>query len=351
MKPIFYTQAKDKLRERKGSSAKLERMANLGVTLETGGIRRKLGAAQKRNETSASRGATSAWKLALARAARDTIGLDLSVNELRQDRRSLSELLEMPPERGMIIILEGPRDGLGLLVLSPEVMAGLIEKQTVGRVSSTPPIPRRPTRTDAAMVAGLIDAALSELESLLVEDSDLSWAGGFRYASFLEDARPLGLLLEDVAYRVLRSEVSLASGIRSGEVLLAVPANGKAEIVKMPEPPSAASGIVFKVAMEEQVLGADVSLNAILARVTLPLQSILMLKPGDPVPLGQAGLDRIDIEGIDGLRLAGGKLGQNQGMRAIRLSAEATPAARLKLTFASLKSAEVDAMPDVRAAG
>jgi flagellar motor switch protein FliM len=47
------------------------------------------------------------------------------------------------------------------------------------------------------------------------------------------------------------------------------------------------------------------------------------LAAGDLVPLPMAALDRIGFEGLDGRRLAEGKLGQNRGMRAVRLSAPA----------------------------
>ena len=112
-------------------------------------------------------------------------------------RRSLAELLELPPDRALLAILDGPDAGLGLMMLSPAVLSALIEVQTIGRVSAQPPAARKPTRTDAAMVAGVIDRALGELDTVLAEEADLIWAGGFRYASFLEDARPLGRAVVD----------------------------------------------------------------------------------------------------------------------------------------------------------
>ena len=38
-------------------------------------------------------------------------------------------------------------------------------------------------------MAGVIDRALVGLDETLAEEADFSWAGGFRYASFLEDQR------------------------------------------------------------------------------------------------------------------------------------------------------------------
>ena len=129
-------------------------------------------------------GADQGWRLAFARAARDGTGLLVEVAAMTLHRRSLAELLELPPDRALMVLLDGPQGGLGLMVMSPEVMGALIEMQTTARVSAAPTLTRRPTRTDAAMVAGVIDRALEELEVVLAEEADLVWAGGFRYASF-----------------------------------------------------------------------------------------------------------------------------------------------------------------------
>lgn len=266
-------------------------------------------------------GADRSWRLSLARAARDHCHLSLEVAWLSQDVRSLMELLELPPDRSLIAVLEGPAEGLGILVFSAPVLAGIIEMQTIGRVTSLPPAQRRPTRTDAALVAVVIDAALAGLEEELRDEADLVWAGGFRYASFLEDARPLGLLLEDASYRVLRAEVSLALGAKSGEVLLALPAEGRGQ---RPEPRHARDepadiGPAFTLALGEQVLAAAARIEAQIARLTLPLADVMALQPGQVLALPQAALDRISVEGLDGRRLTAAKLGQTHGMRAIRL--------------------------------
>lgn len=271
-------------------------------------------------------GADRGWRLALARAARDDLKLPLEVTNLALDRRSLAELLELPPDFALIIVLEGPKDGLGLLVMSAPVLAAMIETLTIGKLSAGVPNPRKPTRTDAAMVAGMIDSALTGLEVGLAQEADLIWAGGFRYASFLDDPRPLGLLLEDIPYRVLNAEVSLANGARVGSVLLALPADGRGVVPQLRHNPAldeAEAGPAFTAALSEQVQAADSSIDAVLARLSMPLSRVMGLRVGEVLALPRASLDQISFEGIDGRKVAEGKLGQNRGMRAIRL----TPAA------------------------
>ena len=285
-------------------------------------IRRKIASA-KALLAEGGPGADRAWRLGLARAARDRLSLALEVTALAIQRQSLPELLELPPQQALIAVLQGPAEGMGLLILTPPVLAAMIEAQTLGKVSSSPLASRKPTRTDAAMVAPTLDAALEGLEQALAQEADLHWAGGFRYASFLDDPRPLGLLLEDIDYRVLTTELSLGLGARQGAVILALPAEGKGVMpaATLSGPDSAAQcGLLFAQALAEQVEEVACVLDAVVSRLSLPLNRVLGLKVGEVITLSRASIDRIQFEGMDGRRLAEGRLGQNRGMRAIRLT-------------------------------
>ncbi len=287
---------------------------------EQGVLRRKILAARAEG-VAGGPGADRGWRLALARAARDRLQVTLDFRILVLERRSLAELIELAPERALIAVLDGPAEGLGVIMLGPQILAGFVEAQTIGRIKSGEVAARKPTRTDAAMVAGLIDTAMRGLEHALAEEADLVWTGGFRYASFLDDPRPLGLLLEDVPYRLLRGEIDLAGGARLGEIVLALPAEGRGMAASVrPEGGATDHGQVFVQALSERVNGAQSGLDAVLARLKMPLNDIMALAEGAVLALPQAGLDRISLEGLDGRRVAEGRLGQNRGMRAIRLS-------------------------------
>ena len=287
-------------------------------------IRRKLGVAQA---DAAARladgrpGADQSWRVGLARAARDRVKLALDVSELSLDRMSLAEVLELAPERGLIAVLEGPSGGLGVIMLSPDVLAGMIEAQTTGVVTAQAAPLRRPSRTDAAMAAGLIDGALEELERGVVGVEDSLWAKGYRYASFLEDIRPLGLLLEDIPYRLFRAKVSLALGAKKGSIFMALPAephgirDAKPDTLRV-----AAEAMIFASGLMAQIMLADCQLDGVLSRVSMSLSDIMNFEIGQFVALPGAALERISLEGLDGRKLQEGRLGQNRGLRAIRLS-------------------------------
>ena len=315
-------------------------------------IRRKLGAARAeiQREGEGRPGPDKVWRMALARAARDRVKLALDVSRLTLDLRSLTEILELAPERGLIAVLEGPMQALGVILLGPDVLAGMIEAQTTGVVTSAPAPERRPTRTDAAMAAGLIDGALEELERGVPGLDDGDWAIGYRYASFLDDIRPLGLLLDDIPYRVLRAEVSLALGAKSGTIFMALPA---VRALSGAGPVDGAQGLaeaeVFGQALAAQIMVADSRLDGVLARVSLTLAQVMEFELGAVVPLGPASLDRISLEGMDGRKLWEGRLGQNRGLRAVRLTEELGLPVRVpvKVEVTGKPAAE----PALRAAG
>jgi flagellar motor switch protein FliM len=63
-----------------------------------------------------------------------------------------------------------------------------------------------------------------------------------------------------------------------------------------------------------------VEMDAALTHISLPLERILRLQPGEVLVLPMANLDQIQLVGVNGLRAAGAKLGQNRGLRALRLT-------------------------------
>ena len=290
-----------------------------------GVLRRKI-AAVKATRTQTATGADRAWRIALARAASKEMNLALDVNALTMKPLSLAELLELPFSFALIAVLQGPAEGNGLMLLSSEVVAGLVEMQTLGRVGSQAIEPRKLTRTDAAMVAPLLDAALTEMDHELELDPDLVWAGGFRYASFLEDARPLGLLMEDFGYRLLTAEVSLGLGARQGNIYFVLPAKGRgvqpvlASKPNVADAPDQGSNHDFVSRIE----ASGCVLDAVLGHVRMPLDEVLALEVGTVLPLGRATIERLCLTALNGVNLAQGKLGQHRGMRAIRLSLPAS---------------------------
>ena len=265
--------------------------------------------------------AEKAWRVAFSRAVRDESGLPIEFASVSMMRMSLTEVLELPEDRALILVLEGPEQGMGLMVLGPEVTGSIIEWVTLGRIGVLPPEVRRPTRTEAAMIAPLCELALRNLEDGLESESDLSWTSDFRFGSFLDDARPLGLLLEDLPYHVMQAKVSLGGDLRQGSVLLVLPAEGRGRKPASADDPVAPLVEVapFADRLADQVAQAKAKVEAVLARITLPIGDAMALCPDLVIPLPDAGLDQISLEGLDARRIGMAQLGQHRGMRAVRL--------------------------------
>lgn len=312
-------------------------------------IRRKIDRARP-TQAEGAPGADRGWRLALARAARDAMGLDLEFRSLAVSRQSLPEILEQVPDLALLALLDGPSGGLGVLMLAPTVTATFIEKQTLGRLTPQPPNPRKASRIDAAMVAGVIDRALAGLDEALAQEVDFGWAGGFRYASYLEDARPLGLILEEEVYRVLKAEVALGGGGRVGQVILVLPAVGKAELPVPHSTQDEDEVPQFSAALSAQVMQADCRLDAVIGRLTLPLRQIMALQVGETLVLPSAALDAVSLETIEGQHVAGARLGQHRGMRALKLSEAAAVRAVAPPRPASAPASDAPP-PELRAAG
>ncbi len=284
-------------------------------------IRRKTRKAVAAGEAApeASLGAERSWRIALARAARDQLRVPLDVAQSSLAERSLAELLDLAPDRGFIAVLEGPAQALGVIMLTPDVLAAMVEALTTGKVTSQPAPDRRPTRTDAAMLAVVIDAALAELDAGLAEPGLADWARGYRYAAFLEEIRPLGLLLEDAPYTVLTCEVRLALGAKSGAIFMAMPAGAS----RPARADAAADGGGLQAFTQElvaQVMETAGQLDGVLARVSMTLAQVMDFQAGQIVALGGAKVERITLAGMDGRQIWEGRLGQSRGLRAVRLT-------------------------------
>ena len=262
---------------------------------------------------------------AVARAASRTHGLPLSAEGVSESVATLAELLEILPDGALIAVVEGPAERLGLVALCPAVIASLIEMQAVGRVSARAAPARRATRTDAAIAADFVNLALDDLGGALGQHDIGPALSGFRYASYLDDPRPLGLMLEDGAFHRLTFSLRLgAGGERRGTVLVAVPATLPAAA-----PPVAAAALSAPVAeapaqdrptLAAAIRAAEVPVVAVLCRRTVTLRELRTLQPGSILTLPAQAIGAVQLETLSGQRLAEGRLGEDDGFFALRLT-------------------------------
>ncbi len=309
-----------------------------------------------------------AWRLALARAARDQFKMTVGFSELTCAQASLTEVLESPMQRALILMLQGRGEAMGLMILSGQMLAAMVEMLTLTHLSAhalDDADLRKPTRTDAAMAVEFIDAALAGFETIVAEGAGngagaSEWAAGFRYAAFIDDPRPLHLMLEDGDYHLLAADLILEDGSRSGKIYLALPMPPPAfdlpdftpsDFAADPAPMIEAQKDTFQHDLAEQVQDLGVQIDAALAQISLPIERIMRLAVGEVLALPLANLDQISLRGMDGFRVAGARLGQNRGMRALRLtdvtSARKTDAAQGMPTGAHAQHIQAQGLPSL----
>lgn len=282
---------------------------------------------------------------ALGRTAERQAQLPVFVEKVELGAMALPELSERLPERALLAVVEGPKEAIGVVAICPNLLAALIEMQTLGRVAPRPAAPRRPTRTDAVISAEFVNLLLGELSRETAGRPACPDFGSFRYATYMDDPRPLSLMLEDGGFARLDFRFRMGpGGQRDGQLLIVLPdpgqslatppLSGEARATSRPTPVQApaqppASAPAPAASLAEAVREAPIPLVGILCRRKLSLQTLRGLGPGSLIPLPQNVLDDARIETPLGQVLARGRLGEADGFHAIRLhAADQQPAPR-----------------------
>ncbi len=267
---------------------------------------------------------------AAGRAADRLYRLAVQPVEVTTGAMSLAEMPEMLPERALLVVLAGPAEALGVIALSPETVTALVEVQALGRITSRPVERRRPTRSDAMLCTDFINALLGELaQELSACDGFEGWQG-YRYASHLDDPRPLLLMLEDRAFRNITMDLRLGGNDgREGRILVALPQPGPpdqprasrqievAPDIAEPQPPDPTPDLRPDLTAVTRM--APIEVVAILCRRRISLGELRALAPGKTLPLPRVSLFDTRLETVSGQLLAHGKLGEVDGCHAIRL--------------------------------
>jgi len=260
-----------------------------------------------------------ALRLSLARAAETVAGMALNVSTVEQRRLTHAEAMETLSDEGLIVLLDGADRARGALAVDAQMMAALIEVQTVGTLRRGRVSARRATRTDAAMITPMVDALLDGIDDEMIAEVDGYVPRDFRFGDMVEDLRALGLALDAPDFELYRVIVDLGPGLRTGRLELLMPARRNAPSHTRAEkgrgacPPHRQIG--------EMALGAPVVLDAVMARISLPLREACKFSPGQILPLAPESLGAIQLIGSGGYLVAEARLGQINGWRALRLVA------------------------------
>lgn len=231
---------------------------------------------------------------------------------LHRRTATLPELLDTIDSESFVTLLTGS-DGSALALVDQPGFGAVIEAMTMGRLGARASGPRRPTPTDAALLAEVIDAALCGLDP-----GDP--CAGLRCGRPVPDHRLLPVLMDEGVYDLVALTAVVVSGpvSRPIRLMLALPRTEAAGGGAAADPVEPARD--WGSALEEVVMGAPASLRAELGRVTLPLSEVLGLGIGSALTLPLSNLEEVRLVALDGATQAIGRLGQTRGMRAVRLT-------------------------------
>jgi len=169
------------------------------------------------------------------------------------------------------------------------------------------------------MAAPFIDAVLAAFDAQLLHEIEGYIPVAMRFGDRMEDARVLGLALEGSQYDLFRVTLDVAQGAKTGVVTLILPQ--RKTVVAKDEDAQSGDARSFA-SLEKNALEATATLDAVLARVSLPLRDICALKPGMTLPLPRDCLAEAELYAPRKHLVAEVRLGQMNGLRAVRISIE-----------------------------
>lgn len=238
---------------------------------------------------------------------------------------SLAELLDQIDQDAFVSLLAADDHAPGLALLSQIGFMSIIEAMTIGRFAAHTPGARRPTGTDANLLADILDATLAHLGT--VPDSP-DTASRYRFSRAVPDHRLLPVLLDDTEFEILRLSCVLIAGEqeRDLELWLCLPDPGRNQTAQNTSQDPCAETDPWGHALENAVLQAPVKMRAELGRVTMNVAEVMDLTAGAMISLPLSNLEDVRLVALDGEEHAVGRLGQTRGMRAMRIiSTHGTP--------------------------
>lgn len=293
-----------------------------GRTGVTATLKRKLAEAQS-NSAGPEMTALRALRLSVARAGDDLFDMALGVAGIRQQRMVPEDMADVMSDDDLLIVLDCPEGQTGAATVSLPLVSSLIQQQTMGMVSDSTPVPRPFTDTDAAMCAPLLEGVLSRAAALAEAEIDQTCFRAIRFGARGEDVRSMMLGLRAQRYRLFWLTLDIALGRRQAEIVLALPDADEEHAA-----PGARTDADAERAAESPMLEVPAEVQAVLARISLPVSELNALRVGDSLPLPRDRLDDTALVTIGGRPVARGRLGQMNGSRAVRLmSAQSIPRA------------------------
>ena len=164
-----------------------------------------------------------AVRMALNKAAQESVGLSLTVKEISEAVQPLDETLSILADDLMLIALQRGTAPVGLIALDVQMRSAILEMRTAGMVADQLADNRPPTGTDKRMCDPLLSELMQALPHAVTGTEFEGWLDAAVPAQLMPSVKAARLMLADGQYRVLRLTVALNGDDREGEVVLSLP--------------------------------------------------------------------------------------------------------------------------------
>ncbi|MDG1352631.1 MAG: FliM/FliN family flagellar motor switch protein [Sulfitobacter sp.] len=261
-----------------------------------------------------------ALRLTAAKQADQMLGLALGMLGVTRKPTGIEDVAASFDATTLFLLMDGPGSQVAAAVLDAPLVAGLIQQQTMGRVT---PVPqegpaRQHTATDAALCAPFVEALLGRAALLPEEQADRELLQVYRFGVWAADPRVALLALEAPAFEVIEMTLDLAAGARVGKLTLVIPV--PVRVAAQEERAQTDSyGPPHSKSLADNVLGLHAELTIALTRLRLPLQQITALKPGDLLDINLSSMAQALVLDKSGRAISRGTLGQIDGIRAVQV--------------------------------
>lgn len=317
------------------------------VANETQSILRRKAALGTKEQEARAMSVAKAMRQTIAKLGKELFEMPLSAIGAVTEDRKIADLPEIVGDGALLCLLEGDDGRVGAAIIGADIVGGLIQQQTMGRVAAANGANRAMTQTDAAMCAPLLNLLFERVTPLLEVKVEQDVVAGFHFGAQFEDARSLELALDMPEYFVVRLTLDLAGGIRQGVLSLILPKVLPAQS-SGPDPSSKTTeNAAICPQMEDVVMGLPTELNIVLCKVSLELAQLKQLSVGEVVRLPHGTFPDAEIMTQTGVNIGSGVLGQVNGMRALRFKrvpVHATQPRRRESDLAELDLPEMTAL-------
>jgi flagellar motor switch protein FliM len=256
---------------------------------------------------------------AAARAAYSTSGLKVEMcSAIETDLDGIAPLVDAMHDAMLVVPFVAPDEAEGFVALSQDFAQSLIEKATTGRLAGLPIEARRASSIDLLLCRDFLHRFLETWREIAQGSPQLDWLEGYAPQDRAMDLDLMGLNCRDMAYRMFTVALRLDDK-RDAALLVAFPKDRHPRREIETNPPKDASG-GWGAIWRDAVLDTTADLDAVLARLSVPLSTVRAWRIGDRLDIPAAALSGVTLGRRGGAIVASARLGQAQGYRALCLN-------------------------------